>query len=142
MVASNDTSKRSSTVMDGQSLDEKHALPKTFRPSMERISSQNQETNAAIFPETEVEAEADIEKAKGSSAPTPGGFNPADFPDGGRQAWLTVLGGWCCLFCSFGWVNCESTSLFGKLPEFVEVLTKVRYRNLPRILSGTSARRL
>lgn len=24
------------------------------------------------------------------------------FPDGGLQAWLCVLGGFCCLFCSFG----------------------------------------
>ncbi|KAJ5105041.1 MFS transporter asaE [Penicillium alfredii] len=27
-------------------------------------------------------------------------------PDGGLQAWLTVLGGFCCLFVSFGWINC------------------------------------
>ncbi|CRK41642.1 hypothetical protein BN1723_018847 [Verticillium longisporum] len=34
------------------------------------------------------------------------GFNPADFPDGGLEAWLVVLGGWCALFCTFGLVNC------------------------------------
>ncbi|KLU88055.1 riboflavin transporter MCH5 [Magnaporthiopsis poae ATCC 64411] len=28
------------------------------------------------------------------------------FPDGGKDAWLTVLGASCCLFVSFGWVNC------------------------------------
>ncbi|KAK9456445.1 major facilitator superfamily domain-containing protein [Dipodascopsis uninucleata] len=27
------------------------------------------------------------------------------FPDGGRTAWLTVLGAWCAQFCSFGWLN-------------------------------------
>lgn len=27
------------------------------------------------------------------------------FPDGGVQAWLTVIGSAACLFCSFGWVN-------------------------------------
>ncbi|KAG9244291.1 monocarboxylate permease-like protein [Calycina marina] len=29
-----------------------------------------------------------------------------DFPDGGREAWLVVLGGWCGLFVSFGWITC------------------------------------
>ncbi|KAI5814878.1 major facilitator superfamily domain-containing protein [Pyronema omphalodes] len=31
--------------------------------------------------------------------------DPRSFPDGGLQAWLCVFGGFCCLFCSFGWVN-------------------------------------
>ncbi|KAB8227597.1 major facilitator superfamily domain-containing protein [Aspergillus alliaceus] len=26
-------------------------------------------------------------------------------PDGGLTAWLMVLGAWCVLFCSFGWIN-------------------------------------
>lgn len=26
-------------------------------------------------------------------------------PDGGLVAWLVVLGAWCTLFCSFGWIN-------------------------------------
>ncbi|KAI5806161.1 major facilitator superfamily domain-containing protein [Geopyxis carbonaria] len=32
--------------------------------------------------------------------------HPRSFPDGGLQAWLCVFGGFCCLFCSFGWINC------------------------------------
>ena len=36
----------------------------------------------------------------------PPGINPADFPDGGFQAWLVVFGGWCGLFCTFGLINC------------------------------------
>ena len=31
---------------------------------------------------------------------------PADFPDGGLDAWLCVLGGWCAMFAAFGLVNC------------------------------------
>lgn len=27
------------------------------------------------------------------------------FPDGGLEAWLVVLGGWCALVCTFGLIN-------------------------------------
>lgn len=29
-----------------------------------------------------------------------------DVQDLGWQRWWIILGGWCCLFCSFGWANC------------------------------------
>ncbi|KAK3313007.1 major facilitator superfamily domain-containing protein [Apodospora peruviana] len=32
--------------------------------------------------------------------------SPADFPDGGLEAWLVILGGWCGQFCTFGLANC------------------------------------
>lgn len=32
---------------------------------------------------------------------------PSPAPDGGLQAWLVVLGGFCTVFASFGWINCE-----------------------------------
>jgi hypothetical protein len=35
------------------------------------------------------------------------GPNPGDFPDGGFEAWLVVVGGFCAIFSSFGWINCE-----------------------------------
>lgn len=31
--------------------------------------------------------------------------DPDSFPDGGWEAWLAVSGAFCCLFCSFGWIN-------------------------------------
>ena len=34
------------------------------------------------------------------------GIDPHAFPDGGLEAWLVVSGAFCCMFCSFGWVNC------------------------------------
>jgi len=26
-------------------------------------------------------------------------------PDGGLRAWLVVLGAWCSMFCTYGWIN-------------------------------------
>lgn len=31
---------------------------------------------------------------------------PTDFPEGGLDAWLCVLGGWCAMFAAFGLANC------------------------------------
>ncbi|KAH8723922.1 major facilitator superfamily domain-containing protein [Phaeosphaeriaceae sp. PMI808] len=33
-------------------------------------------------------------------------WHPSQYPDGGRDAYLCLLGAFCCLFCSFGWINC------------------------------------
>ncbi|KAI0838429.1 MFS general substrate transporter [Hypoxylon sp. FL0890] len=78
------------------------------RHSLDRIPSQTGSTNANIFPDPENVVEADMEK--GGVAPPqhtgPPGFNPADFPDGGLEAWLVVAGGFCALFSTFGLVNC------------------------------------
>ena len=43
---------------------------------------------------------------KTTPTPAPAGPDPNDFPDGGLQAWLVVLGGFCTVFASFGWINC------------------------------------
>lgn len=92
------------------------------RPPFKRILSQNKETQANIIAEPEEVAEADIERslshkeqhggqdgdhATAAAGPQPGsGWHPSDFPDGGFQAWLVVFGGWCGLFCTFGFVSC------------------------------------
>lgn len=77
------------------------------------IPSQNRETEANIFPESEANAEADIEQGiaddqekEAGKAVAKGGHDPSAFPDGGLEAWLVVFGGWCSLFVSFGWINC------------------------------------
>ena len=79
-------------------------------PTLERIHWLNQETDAIMYPEGkgESEAGADIEAAAETGQPAAPlmGLNPADFPDGGLEAWVVVAGGWCALFCSFGWINC------------------------------------
>ncbi len=50
-------------------------------------------------PETSQEPQPDLEKKLDA--------NPDDFPDGGLQAWTVVARGFCAIFCSFGWINCE-----------------------------------
>ncbi|KAF2703806.1 putative MFS monocarboxylate transporter [Pleomassaria siparia CBS 279.74] len=47
----------------------------------------------------------DTEKnAADHSAPT-NPWDPSAFPDGGAEAWLVVLGCFCALFVSFGWIG-------------------------------------
>lgn len=86
---------------DHASDGEKPAMTDTLDNSS---PSPEKETEANIFPEPRATAEADLEKA--AAPKTVGGVNPASFPDGGLEAWLVVLGSFCCLFCSFGWINC------------------------------------
>ena len=50
----------------------------------------------------------DIEKVPSKGA-TAGMIDPSSFPDGGTTAWLVVFGGFCSLFCSFGWINGKRT---------------------------------
>lgn len=37
-------------------------------------------------------------------------WDPNQFPEGGLRAWSVVVGAFCCLFCSFGWINCKYPS--------------------------------
>ncbi|KAH8700976.1 major facilitator superfamily domain-containing protein [Talaromyces proteolyticus] len=43
------------------------------------------------------------EKLQDSTAVGP---DPNIFPDGGFQAWFCIVGGFCTIFASMGWVNC------------------------------------
>lgn len=45
-------------------------------------------------------------------APAPATPSIGPPPDGGAQAWLVVLGAFCGLFVSFGWINCKFYVLF------------------------------
>lgn len=66
-------------------------------------------TEANILPDVEQSGRlpnGDSEKG-GVPAPPPNPMmDPKSFPDGGLDAWLCVTGGFCALFCSFGWINC------------------------------------
>ncbi|KAL1988396.1 hypothetical protein VTN96DRAFT_10079 [Rasamsonia emersonii] len=52
------------------------------------------------------EAANDLEKAENAANVNAGPPAMSPPPDGGLQAWLVVLGGFCVLFVSFGWINC------------------------------------
>lgn len=47
------------------------------------------------------------ERTDAASAPS-GPPAPGPPPDGGFQAWMVVVGAFCGLFVSFGWINCKS----------------------------------
>ena len=76
-------------------------------PDPENVVEADLERGGIIPPHDEEQeqeqqaGESDKERPS-APAPTPDGINPADFPDGGWQAWLVVFGGWCGLFCTFG----------------------------------------
>ncbi|KAJ5630948.1 MFS transporter asaE [Penicillium longicatenatum] len=73
----------------------------------------------------------EVSAEKSDAPPVPPGPGPP--PDGGLQAWLTVLGGFCGLFVSFGWINCigvfqtyyESNQLSGMSPSTVAWITSL-----------------
>ncbi|EJP69333.1 monocarboxylate permease-like protein [Beauveria bassiana ARSEF 2860] len=68
------------------------------------VANENVESNAAAY--ASEKAVHDLERAPSAGAAPAGGHLPQDFPDGGREAWLVVFGGWCALFCTFGLINC------------------------------------
>lgn len=74
------------------------------------------DTEANIMPATANESQgADVEnglaKANVDDKAKSGMIDPSSFPDGGWEAWLAVSGAFCCLFCSFGWINGELSTL-------------------------------
>lgn len=100
------------------------------------------ETEANILPDTLDLPDSDEEKAGSPDAkPAFAGVDPSSFPDGGLQAWLVVSGAFCCLFCSFGWVNCKPiyrpSGCFNILR-----LSLLRYRRFSSLLSDASIEQL
>jgi hypothetical protein len=104
------------------------------------MSTQGSDSEVAKSqPEEELkrdEAGENVAADKEGAAGPPAWIN--DAPDGGRDAWLMVLGAWCCSFVSFGWLNstfCSSSGL-------KYVLTSNRRWHLPGILHDRSSEKL
>ena len=61
-----------------------------------------EKTGEELSTDSSVDRSRDVEATPATPSPT----DPSSFPDGGKQAWTTVAGGFCALFVSFGWINC------------------------------------
>jgi hypothetical protein len=59
----------------------------------------------------DVEKAAPIELAPVSAAPRGPPPGMPSFPEGGRDAWFVVAGGWLILFCTWGLINGEFLSM-------------------------------
>lgn len=72
---------------------------------VEKGAQQNTEKNEPT--DQDARTEPGSEKTDAASAPSrpPAPGLP---PDGGLQAWMVVVGAFCGLFVSFGWINCKS----------------------------------
>jgi hypothetical protein len=52
----------------------------------------------------------EVEQGREANVVVPQGISPMDpsqFPEGGREAWIVVLGAWLGIGSSFGWINGE-----------------------------------
>lgn len=74
----------------------------TTASSIDEEKQQRQSSDTEQPPVSEKQPESN-EPATAPEAIQP--WHPSQFPDGGKDAYLCLLGGACCLFCSFGWLN-------------------------------------
>lgn len=123
--------------------DEKlHEVPHNAQPDKEILEPITSKTEANILPETAdepQETEADIEKAAGEGRPMVGMMDPKSFPDGGLEAWSVILGAFCCLFCSFGWINCMFLPRPNRPQKPPAANPIPRHRCFPRLLPNPRA---
>ena len=89
-----DPERGSETTFEGSHADpEKHG---NDRPA-DSHSFDNDSNHAAEKAANDAQA-----PAPAATPPKNPMMDPSSFPDGGRQAWMTVLGAFCALFVSFG----------------------------------------
>lgn len=101
------SSSSSDDAFDGE---KKISSDSDHSPSLRNANHDISKTEAHAMPDPAQEtADLDIEKGGSHTKATEqtAGVDPGAFPDGGLKAWLVVSGAFCCLFCSFGWINCK-----------------------------------
>ena len=103
---------RKEAFHDKEAFQDKESFNEPASSRSRSLDDVQSHTEANIMPETEMQPQhPDIEEGKLEKSSTViSAMDPRSFPDGGLQAWLVVLGGFCCLFCSFGWINCQHIS--------------------------------
>lgn len=72
------------------------------RDSEDGLTNSNDAYSMASGEDTDVEMGPDT-----VATPKDTVIDPDSYPDGGIEAWTVVFGGFCALFVSFGWINCE-----------------------------------
>ncbi|KAF5546003.1 monocarboxylate transporter 2 [Fusarium mexicanum] len=104
---------RSTIFSSSETVNDRNLQPTTSTDPEKSGPQPTAKTEANIHPEPANAVAADLERGDNDEkkqeqppAGPPPGMAPADFPDGGSEAWLVVFGGWCALFCTFGLVNC------------------------------------
>lgn len=76
-------------------------------PMAMRTSNSTIETDDAVKKDANaVDSRVALDAEKGPQVAAPvNPWDPSAFPDGGAEAWLAVLGCFCALFVSFGWIG-------------------------------------
>ncbi|KAM0245450.1 hypothetical protein ACHAP5_005406 [Fusarium lateritium] len=105
---------RSTISSSSETISDRNIQPVTSTDPEKQSPLPNTKTDANMHPEPANAVAADLERGEADDekkqqkppAGPPPGMAPADFPDGGLEAWLVVFGGWCALFCTFGLINC------------------------------------
>ncbi|OAF56618.1 hypothetical protein VC83_07249 [Pseudogymnoascus destructans] len=100
--------KKNDKAIEAGDLGPVHNGAVTGTDAVARVQSRSGpiDTDAVI-----IHSNADIEKnarAPSHNPLPPGAPNPANFPDGGRAAWLVVLGAWCATCCTTSLSSCSS----------------------------------
>lgn len=64
------------------------------------------DTNPVESEKHDINVQPLSEKSEAVTPAPAGPPGPGPPPDGGVEAWMSVLGAFCGLFVSFGWINC------------------------------------
>ena len=101
------TSVSSPTSPASSVVEKEKTITEPTQPADVNLDESNRTSNGDGngSPRDEKNAESDAEQGGPTKPQGPPTFDPRQNPDGGVQAWLCLLGGFCTLFCSFGLIS-------------------------------------